>query len=82
MLTECPKAIALPPKASLFFSSPISSHLRVPLLEYFTSGKSILAANVEIGRRDAWTSLGAGQGREVNVIAASLQGLAVPHGIR
>lgn len=75
-------AFALPPKSSLFFSSPISSHLRVPLLEHFTSGKATLAANVQVGRRDAWTSLGAGQGREVNVIAASLRGLAVPHGIR
>jgi hypothetical protein len=75
-------AITLPPKASFLFSSPISSHLRVPLLESFAAGKSNLAASVEIGRRDAWTSLGAGQGREVNIIAASLRGLVVPHGIR
>lgn len=52
------------------------------MLESFTAGKSNLAANVQIGRHDGWTSLGQGQGREVSIISAHLRGLVVPHGIR
>jgi hypothetical protein len=41
-----------------------------------------MVAAVEIGRRDGWTTLGLGHGREVSIVSASLIGLAVPHGIR
>ncbi|KAF8973868.1 hypothetical protein BDZ97DRAFT_1900628 [Flammula alnicola] len=75
-------AIALPPQSFLFFSKAISTHVKVPLLESFIAGKSNLAAAIEVGRRDGWTTLGAGQGREVSIVSASLRGLAVPHGTR
>ena len=54
----------------------------MPLLESFETGSSGLFARVEIGRQDHWKLLGAGQGQELSVISASLQGIAVPHGIR
>ncbi|KDR85345.1 hypothetical protein GALMADRAFT_52054 [Galerina marginata CBS 339.88] len=75
-------AIIPPPKPRIFSWNPTSANVKVPLIESFLASKSNLAANVQIGRGDGWTTLGLGQGREVNVIAASLRGLAVPHGIR
>ena len=54
----------------------------MPLLESFETGSSGLFARVEIGRQDHWKLLGTGQGQELSVISASLQGIAVPHGIR
>lgn len=74
-------AIALP-TASFFPLKPKRAHIKVPLLESFETGSSGLFARVEIGRQDHWKLLGAGQGRELSVISASLHGLAVPHGIR
>jgi len=55
--------------------------MNVPLLDYFVSASN-LAATVEIGRADSWSTIGTGQGREVNILSASLKGLAIPHGIR
>lgn len=52
------------------------------MLESFIPGKANLDVAVEVGRRDGWRTLGAGEGREVSVLSASLRGLAVPHGIR
>jgi hypothetical protein len=56
--------------------------MNVPLLDSFITTSSNLAATVEIGRADSWSTIGTGQGREVNILFASLQGLAIPHGIR
>ena len=56
--------------------------MNVPLLDSFVTSSSNLAATVQIGRADSWTTIGTGQGREVNIQFASLRGLAVPHGIR
>lgn len=52
------------------------------MLDSFEAGSSNLFARVEIGRHDGWKMLGAGEGRELSVISASLRGLIVPHGIR
>jgi len=41
-----------------------------------------MVAYVEVGRRDGWKSLGSGQGKEISVIAASVRGTVVHHGIR
>ncbi|KAF8203713.1 hypothetical protein BJ912DRAFT_208655 [Pholiota molesta] len=75
-------AIALPAKSLFLFSTPITTRLKVPLIESFTASRSDMVAAVEIGRRDSWTTLGLGHGREVSIVSASLIGLAVPHGIR
>lgn len=56
--------------------------MNVPLLESFVPTSSNLGATVQIGRADSWTTIGVGQGREVNIQFASLRGLVVPHGIR
>lgn len=56
--------------------------LRVPMLTSFVAGSSTVIALVEIGRRDGWTSLGAGEGREISVVSASIKGLVTFHGIR
>ncbi|KAF8913004.1 putative adipose-regulatory protein-domain-containing protein [Gymnopilus junonius] len=75
-------AITLPPSSRFFFSTPMSSRISVPLLESFIAGKTSLTASIRLGREDGWKTLGAGQGREVSVTSAYLQGLVVPHGIR
>ncbi|KAF8807728.1 hypothetical protein BYT27DRAFT_7139033 [Phlegmacium glaucopus] len=75
-------AIALRPPFAFSLLNRRSAHVKVPMLESFEADSSKLFASVEIGRRDGWTLLHAGQGRELSVISASLRGLAVPHGIR
>jgi hypothetical protein len=54
----------------------------VPLLKAYLPETSKLIALVELGRQDAWKSLGGGEGREVSVLAAHIQGAIVYHGIR
>lgn len=75
-------AIAVASRSAFFFTSSNLVRLQIPLLSSFVAGSSSLAATVEVGRRDGWTSLAEGQGRELSVLSASLQGLAVPHGVR
>ncbi|KAF8167755.1 hypothetical protein B0H34DRAFT_792449 [Crassisporium funariophilum] len=75
-------AIALPKPSRFLFSSPSSARVKIPLLESFSASAPSLAASVEIGRRDGWTTLGTGQGRELSVASATLRGLVVPHGTR
>jgi hypothetical protein len=76
------KAIVLAPLSSWLYGRPTTVHVNVPLLDYFVSTSTNLAATVEIGRADSWSTIGTGQGREVNIMFASLKGLAIPHGIR
>ncbi|KAH9486605.1 hypothetical protein JR316_0000670 [Psilocybe cubensis] len=75
-------AIVLPARNPFWLSSKTIDKVKIPMLQSFIAGKANLAAKVEIGRHDSWTTLGQGYGREVNVASASLQGLVVPHGIR
>jgi hypothetical protein len=56
--------------------------MNVLLLDSFVTTTSNLAATIDIGRADGWTTIGTSQGREVNIVFASLNGLAIPHGIR
>ena len=76
------KTIALPPKSWFFLGKPSQVNIKVPLLQSFITTTPNVAASVEIGRRDSWSTLGPGYGREVSIVSASLQGLAVPHGVR
>lgn len=76
------KAIALKPPRNFLFAKPTSIRISVPLVDAFVASSSNLEAIVEIGRRDSWTTVGRGEGREVNIASASLRGLAIPHGIR
>jgi len=75
-------AIVPEPPSRWIYGKPRSIRVKVPLLDSFVTVSSNLAATVEIGRADSWTTIGTGQGREVNIRFASLAGLAVPHGIR
>ncbi|KAF9566173.1 hypothetical protein CPC08DRAFT_815056 [Agrocybe pediades] len=75
-------AIATPPRSFAILPGKMTTRLNIQMLDSFAPGKSKLLAMVEIGRRDGWTTLGSGQGREVSVISASLRGRAIPHGIR
>ncbi|KAF8898895.1 hypothetical protein BD779DRAFT_1486090, partial [Infundibulicybe gibba] len=74
-------AIVLPPRGYLF-TTPRFVNLQIPLLTAFVPGTSRLVARVEIGRRDGWTTLGSGHGRELSIVSASLRGEIVHHGIR
>ena len=46
------------------------------------TGTSQLRARIELGRNDGWRSLGSGQGRELSVQSASIQGTVRPEGLR
>ncbi|KAF8349761.1 putative adipose-regulatory protein-domain-containing protein [Amanita rubescens] len=72
----------LAPKTSFFSIKSNVIKLDVPLLKAYLPGTSKLIALVELGRQDAWKSLGGGEGREVSILAAHIQGAIVYHGIR
>lgn len=74
--------MVIPPTSSFFFKKPTFIDLHVPMLTSFIPGTSKVIASVEIGRRDGWTSIGNGQGRELSVSYAFVRGTAIPHGIR
>jgi hypothetical protein len=76
------KAIVIPPRVSFYSSTPAVINVHVPLLTAHAPGASLVVATVEVGRRDHWKSLGNEQGRELSVVAASLRGAVVHHGIR
>ena len=48
----------------------------------FRSTSSNVIARVDIGRQDHWRSLGKGEGRELSVSTAILQGVVVHKGLR
>jgi hypothetical protein len=52
------------------------------MLSSYVAGSLKLVAAVEIGRQDGWASLGSGEGREIQVVDASVRGLVVRHGVR
>ncbi|KAJ7783628.1 hypothetical protein DFH07DRAFT_908420 [Mycena maculata] len=75
-------AIVVPPRVSFYSRAPAVLDVVVPLLDAYAIGASHVVARVEIGRRDHWKSLGNEQARELSVVAASLQGVVMHHGLR
>ncbi|KAL1707389.1 hypothetical protein EV121DRAFT_256036 [Schizophyllum commune] len=75
-------AIATPPRSFFLFSTSLTTEISVPLLAAFTPGLTDLIASVTIGRKDNWRSIGAGEGRELSVLSATLQGTVVHQGVR
>jgi hypothetical protein len=76
------QAIVTPPKAGLWSNVPETVQFDVPLLTSYTAGTTKVMAKIEIGRQDGWKGIGNGEGREITVLAASLQGVIKHHGIR
>ncbi|KAH9982359.1 hypothetical protein BGW80DRAFT_20533 [Lactifluus volemus] len=74
-------AIILPP-SSFRWPKPTTTTLKVPLLSRYQSHVSHVFAKIEIGRLDGWKSIGSGQGRELSVLTASIEGTVRPRGIR
>ena len=76
----------MPPNTSLLkqslLGSPSTTKIDIPLLSQFTFGTSIVNARLELGRSDGWRSIGTGQGRELSVLEATLEGIVRPKGIR
>ncbi|EIW86853.1 hypothetical protein CONPUDRAFT_79077 [Coniophora puteana RWD-64-598 SS2] len=79
-----PAIILRPTKSHLRFwsSTPLLLDLEVPLLDSFVPGTSQVVARVEVGRRDEWTNLGRGEGRELTVITTNLRGTVRRKGLR
>ncbi|KAH8835883.1 hypothetical protein DL96DRAFT_1575951 [Flagelloscypha sp. PMI_526] len=75
-------SLVLQPRSSWLFGSSSTFTLQVPLLKSFTFGTSKAIAYIDVGRRDGWTSLGSGHGRELTVASATLQGTLVHQGVR
>ncbi|EMD42159.1 hypothetical protein CERSUDRAFT_110697 [Gelatoporia subvermispora B] len=77
-------AIILPPSSplSILYNRPGTVDIKIPLFRSFISGTTRLNAQVELGRRDQWKTIGNGQGREVSVISALLRGVVVHKGLR
>ncbi|KAL5534345.1 hypothetical protein ACEPAG_807 [Sanghuangporus baumii] len=77
-------AIVLPPSSNILpFSRPAHLvQLTVPLASSLITGVSRVKAHIELGRKDGWRTLGQGEGREVSVYAASLNGMVRPQGFR
>jgi len=76
------KAVAVAPRSWWILGPSNVITVDIPLLEAFVPGSQSLIADVKIGRKDNWKSLGNGEMRELSVVSASLNGLVVPHGIR
>jgi hypothetical protein len=56
--------------------------VNIPLLQAYVAGTSKVIAKVSLGRKDGWTSIGTGQGREISVISATLTGTIHHEGTR
>ncbi|KAJ3550278.1 hypothetical protein NMY22_g557 [Coprinellus aureogranulatus] len=75
-------AVAVAPASWWPFWTPTIMTIDIPMLSSFVPGHPTLLADVQVGRSDNWRTVGDGTGRELSVVAASLRGLVVPHGIR
>ncbi|KIL71791.1 hypothetical protein M378DRAFT_155399 [Amanita muscaria Koide BX008] len=82
LITVRRPALILPSGSSLFTTKPSVVTVDLQLLKAYLPGTSKLIATLELGRRDSWTSLGKGEGREVSVLSAHIRGAIVHHGIR
>ena len=56
--------------------------LNVPMISSMEPGVNTLIAQVELGRRDQWKTIGNGEGRELSVLSALLRGVVVHEGFR
>ena len=75
----------LPPSSSpLTFALGSSGtvNLKVPLVTSMEMGVSNVIAQLEVGRRDDWRTIGTGVGRELSVSSALLRGVVVHQGFR
>ncbi|EIN14085.1 hypothetical protein PUNSTDRAFT_59363 [Punctularia strigosozonata HHB-11173 SS5] len=77
-------AIILPPAPSLLWKRSQSQliDITIPLLDAYSASSRGIVARIEVGRKDEWRSVGAGQGREVSVISLSLRGALRHKGLR
>jgi len=74
-------AIILPP-SSFRWSNPSTTTLEIPLLTRYVAGVSRVSARVELGRQDGWRTIGSGEGKELSVLTALIEGRLRPRGIR
>jgi len=74
-------AIILPP-SSFRWSKPSTATLKIPLLTRYVSGVSRVSIRIELGRQDGWRTIGSGEGKELSVITALIEGRLRPQGIR
>lgn len=58
-----------------FSSSSYMTKVRIPVLESVIPLASIVRAKLEVGRQDAWRTLGLGHGKELAVAEAHLEGI-------
>jgi hypothetical protein len=70
------------PPSSLRWSNPSTTTLEIPLLTRYVSGVGHVVARVELGRQDGWKSIGSGEGKELSVLTAFINGRVRPQGIR
>ena len=70
------------PPSSLRWSSPSTTTLEIPLLTRYVSGVGHAIARIELGRQDGWKSIGSGEGKELSVLTAFINGRVRPQGIR
>ena len=71
----------MPP--SIFrWSNPSTTTLEIPLLSHYVSGVSNVVARIELGRQDSWKSIGSGEGKELSVLTAFINGRVRPQGVR
>ncbi|EIM92147.1 uncharacterized protein STEHIDRAFT_47497 [Stereum hirsutum FP-91666 SS1] len=75
-------SIVLPPKAyGLLSRTPTTVDLEVELLTTYVTGTNHVVARVEIGRKDGWSSIGEGHGKELSILSALLVGKVRYRGI-
>lgn len=78
------KAIILPPGSALLTLRKTKRVIDydIPLLSGYAIRSGNVVAHIELGRRDHWKSIGNGEGRELTVLSASLQGALRHRGVR
>lgn len=67
---------------TFFLRAPGTVDIRVSLLESYEPITPNVIAQIELGRKDQWRSIGNGEGREISVFRAFLRGVVVHRGIR
>jgi len=70
------------PPSSFRWSKPSTTTLRIPLLSRYVSGANDVVARIELGRQDGWKSIGSGEGKELSVLTAFINGRVRPQGVR